>query len=90
MIPSTNRLETDVCVAHSALGLAEQGYKVVVVHDATASPGTAHEYGITRMQNAGIVVVSVKGLYFEWVRTVALDNAFRTKMMGALVPPVDL
>ena len=31
--------ETDVCVAHSALGLMDLGYRVVVVADATGSPG---------------------------------------------------
>ncbi len=31
--------ETDVCITHSALGLMDLGYKVVVVADATGSPG---------------------------------------------------
>ena len=34
-------LETDVCVAHSALGLLDEGLRVVVVEDAVGSPGTA-------------------------------------------------
>ena len=31
-------LETDVCVAHSALGLLDSGHRVVVVEDAVGSP----------------------------------------------------
>ena len=41
-------LETDVCVAHSALGLLGHGYQVAVVADATGSPGTAHGFGLER------------------------------------------
>ena len=96
-IEETNRktiilvgLETDVCVAHSSLGLLEMGYKVAVVQDATGSPGAAHQYGLQRMENAGIVMSSVKGLYFEWMRTVARDNEFKEKMKDSLDPPVDL
>ena len=33
-------LETDVCVAHSALGLLDSGRRVVVVEDAVGSPGS--------------------------------------------------
>jgi nicotinamidase-related amidase len=61
-------LETDVCVQHSAIGLAELGYQVAVVVDATASPEIGHEIGIGRMREAGITLVSAKSLFFEWVR----------------------
>src|SRR5205807_1973915 len=33
-------LETDVCVAQSALGLLDRGLRVVIVEDAVASPGS--------------------------------------------------
>jgi isochorismate hydrolase len=62
--------ETDVCVAYSALGLIDLGYRVVVVADATGSPGDAHQIGIERIRYAGGIIVSAKSLYYEWVRTV--------------------
>jgi nicotinamidase-related amidase len=63
-------METDVCVAHSALGLLDHGYRVAVVEDATASPGGEHEPGLRRMQEAGVSVMRVKGLFYEWIRVV--------------------
>ena len=68
--------ETDVCVAHSALGLMDLGYRVVVVADATGSPGGAHLIGLERIRHAGGIIVSAKSLYYEWVRTVAKALAF--------------
>lgn len=61
-------LETDVCVMQSAMGLLQNGFRVVVLSDATASPGPCHQAGILRMQNAGVIISTVKGLFYEWVR----------------------
>jgi nicotinamidase-related amidase len=61
--------ETDVCVMQSALGLLQQGFRVVVLSDATGSPGECHEAGILRMRDAGVVISTVKGTFYEWVRT---------------------
>jgi nicotinamidase-related amidase len=69
-------LETDVCVAHSAIGLIQNDFQVVVVADATGSPGVAHDIGLERMRGAGVLVSSVKSLYYEWIRTVDRDNEF--------------
>ena len=69
-------LETDVCVAHSAIGLIEQGYRVAVVADATGTPPDGQEIGLGRMQNAGAVIVSTKSLFYEWMRTVEAVNRF--------------
>jgi len=63
-------LETDVCVMQSALGLLQKGFRVVVLSDATASPGPCHDAGILRMQNAGVIISTVKGTFYEWTRTV--------------------
>jgi nicotinamidase-related amidase len=68
-------LETDVCVAQSAIGLKEAGWKAVVVRDAVAAPGEAHEQGLMRMAQAGVELVGVKGLGYEWLRTLEKTNA---------------
>ena len=69
-------LETDVCVSQSAIGLAAKGYRVAVVADACASPEDGHEHGLARVRDAGIAVISTKGLFFEWVRDVEKCHAF--------------
>jgi nicotinamidase-related amidase len=80
-------LETDVCVAHSALGLAECGFQVAVVADATGSPGPAHAAGLDRLRDAGIALLGAKGLYYEWLRTVERANRCRAECSGALGVP---
>jgi nicotinamidase-related amidase len=65
-------LETDVCVMQSAIGLLQKGFRVVVLSDATASPGPCHGAGIIRMQNAGVIISTVKGTCYEWTRTIDL------------------
>jgi len=80
-------LETDVCVAHSALGLLRQGYNVVAVSDATASPGSGHTIGLERLQRAGVLLVTVKNLYYEWLRTVAADDEFRARYEKEITLP---
>ena len=83
-------LETDVCVAHSAIGLAEQGFRVAVIEDATASPPPHHDLGIRRMSAAGITVTSVKGIYYEWVRDLATAKSVRQRMNRPLPPGLTL
>lgn len=68
--------ETDVCIAHSALGLLDLGYRVAVVADATGSPGEAHQIGLQRIHGAGGIILSAKSLYYEWIRTVAKSIEF--------------
>jgi nicotinamidase-related amidase len=80
-------LETDVCVAQSALGLLEQGYQVVVVDDATGSPGKAHQYGLSRMDSAGVLISNVKALFYEWMRTVEGCREFFGKYEDELGDP---
>ena len=78
-------LETDVCVQHSCLGLASLGFRVVVVCDATASPGTGYEMGIDRMRGGGAILVNCKGLFYEWVRN--LDVLYSMLEKGQVCPP---
>ena len=76
--------ETDVCVTHSALGLMDLGFRVVVVSDATGSPGDAHHIGLERIRAAGGIIVSAKSLYYEWVRTV--EKALEFEACGIPTP----
>jgi nicotinamidase-related amidase len=80
-------LETDVCVAQSALGLLDRGLRVIVVEDAVASPGNAHAAGLERMRRAGAVPVVAKQLHYEWMRTVARSRAFESAHPGLAEPP---
>ena len=47
-----------------------------MVEDAVASPGTAHAQGLARMARAGVELVGLKGLGYEWLRTVERASAF--------------
>jgi nicotinamidase-related amidase len=80
-------METDVCVAQSALGLLDRGYRVVVVEDAVASPGTAHAFGLRRIERAGAELVCAKQLHYEWVRTVEASRRFHREHPGHVDPP---
>ena len=80
-------LETDVCVAHSALGLLGHGYQVAVLADATGAPGTAHGFGLERAAGAGALVTSVKSLFYEWMHTVERARQFRTATARTLALP---
>ncbi|MBK8158511.1 MAG: isochorismatase family protein [Rhodospirillaceae bacterium] len=73
-------LETDVCIAHSALGLQGAGYRVAVIDDATASPPPHHEIGLARMGAAGIIRTSVKGIYYEWVRDLDMNAKVKEQL----------
>jgi len=80
-------LETDVCVMQSALGLLQKGFRVVVLSDAAASPGPCHDAGILRMQNAGVIISTVKGTFYEWTRTVDFAMANFDVEMFEYEPP---
>lgn len=69
-------LETDVCVAQSAIGLHDVGWQVAVVSDAVASPGTSHKQGLKRLAAAGVALVGTKGLAYEWIRDVQRTTEF--------------
>jgi nicotinamidase-related amidase len=83
-------METDVCVAHSALGLTAAGYKVGVVADACASPGPNHDAGLLRLRDAGIVVTNTKGMFYEWVRDLAVHGRVLDAIGRAPPPGVTL
>jgi nicotinamidase-related amidase len=79
-------METDVCVALSALGLLDRDYRVVVVRDAVLAPGDAHDDGIERMRAAGVTLIGAKGLFYEWARTVDAARKVDNHMASVPVP----
>jgi nicotinamidase-related amidase len=79
--------ETDVCVTHSAVGLGEAGYRVVVVEDAVFSPFGAHAPGTARLRDLGIELVHCKGVYYDWVRTLEAALTFEEENPGLASPP---
>ena len=79
--------ETDVCVAQSAVGLRDRGFRVVVVTDAMFSPGPVHELGLRRIRDAGAELNHAKGVYYEWVRTVDAARHFTSEHPELAVPP---
>jgi nicotinamidase-related amidase len=79
--------ETDVCVTHSAVGLREAGYRVVVVEDAVYSPFKAQAPGIARLRDLGFELVHCKGVYYDWVRTLKAALAFRKDNPHLAKPP---
>jgi len=80
-------LETDVCIAQLAIGLLGNGYQVVVVEDAVGSPGVSHQYGLSRMRLAGVLLSNVKSLFYEWIRTVDRSREFSDKYDDELGNP---
>lgn len=80
-------METDVCVAHTAIGAVEQGLRPVVVHDAVFSAGPAHTNGLARLDIDGIERVSAKELYYEWLRDLPAVRQFDAAHPDLATPP---
>ena len=82
-------LETDVCVAQSAVGLFEHGLRIVVPVDAVGSPGpVAQAAGLERLRALGAMMTSVKSLHYEWLRGVEAAARFRSQAPALLeLPP---
>ncbi|QDP72990.1 hydrolase [Legionella israelensis] len=62
-------IEAHVCVLQTAMEMKEAGYEVFVVVDAVSS---RHEvdlkYGLKRMKQAGIHLITTEMVFFEWVK----------------------
>lgn len=80
-------METDICVAHTALRLRDLGKRAVVVHDATYAPGAAHANGLSRLRDAGVELLSAKEVLYDWLRTVERIRAFRRAHPDLSAPP---
>jgi nicotinamidase-related amidase len=79
--------ETDVCVAQSAIGLRDRGFRVVVVTDATFSPGAMHDLGLRHIRDVGVELLHAKGVYYEWIRTVGAAVTFKAEHPDLATPP---
>jgi len=79
--------ETDVCVAQSAIGLRDRGFRVVVVTDATFSPSPMHDLGLRRVREAGVGLHHAKGVYYEWIQTLEAARTFRSEHPELADPP---
>ncbi|MFM8563226.1 MAG: isochorismatase family protein [Acidimicrobiia bacterium] len=80
-------LETDVCVAHSAIGWREHGLRTIVVHDAVYSAGAGHANGLARLRAEGVEMLSAKELYYEWLRDLPSVRAFDAAHVHLATPP---
>jgi hypothetical protein len=54
-------MDTDVCALHSAVGLLSEGFRTVIVSDATEAPGLARDHSLARAQFLGAELVSARG-----------------------------
>lgn len=79
--------ETDVCVTHSAVGLAEAGFRVAVAADAVYSPAGAQAFGLARLRDLGVELIHCKGIYYDWVRTLEAALAFESEHPDLAEPP---
>jgi nicotinamidase-related amidase len=83
-------LETDVCVAHSALELAAAPMRVAVIADATFSPGAAHSAGLARLSASPVDLLTTKELIYDWLRSVSALHALRSARPDLLSPRAGL
>ena len=61
-------LWTSMCFAYTALHALKDGYEVYGLMDAAGdSTSDAHEYGIKRMLQAGVIPITVESLVSEWM-----------------------
>jgi nicotinamidase-related amidase len=79
--------ETDVCVTHSAVGLEEAGYRVVIAEDAVYSPFGAHLPGMARLRDLGFELMRCKSIYYDWIRTLPAARTFQEHHPDLADPP---
>ena len=61
-------IETHVCVLQTALDMKQSGFDVFVVVDAVSSRHELdNQYGLKRMKQEGIHLVTSEMVFFEWV-----------------------
>ncbi len=50
---------------------------MVVLADVSDSPGNGHVFGLNRIREAEALAISLKELYYEWIRTVSMCNIMK-------------
>jgi nicotinamidase-related amidase len=81
-------MDTDCCVLQSAVGLRGEGFRSIIVSDATEAPGLARDQGLARAQTLGVELVATRALYYEWLRS--LDDLAIAKSAPTIVPPAGM
>lgn len=62
-------IEAHVCVLQTALEMKQRDYEVFVVVDAVSSRGKHDlKYGLKRMLEAGVHLITAEMVFFEWIR----------------------
>jgi len=62
-------IETHVCVLQTAIDLLNAGFEVFVVVDAVSSRYEIdHKYGLKRMKQEGVQLVTAEMVFFEWLK----------------------
>ncbi|KTC88488.1 hydrolase [Legionella cincinnatiensis] len=62
-------IETHVCVLQTALEMRSEGYDVFVVVDAVSCRGEQNmKYGLKRMKQEGVHLVTSEMVFFEWLK----------------------
>lgn len=62
-------IEAHVCVLQTALEMRDQGFDVFVVVDAVSSRGKQNlKYGLKRMAQNGVYLITAEMVFFEWLR----------------------
>ena len=68
-------IETQVCILQTAIAMLLAGYEVFVVADAVSSRTKMdHDFALSRMQAAGVQIVTKEMVFFEWCKTAKLES----------------
>jgi len=81
-------IETHVCVLHTALDLASDGFEVYVAVDAVgARYSVDHETALRRMESAGVILTTTETAFFEWCRTAEAPEFKQISALAKEKPP---
>ena len=71
-------IETHICVQQTALELFEKGFQVFVAADCVGSRAADdHQWALSRMANAGVIITTAEAIAFEWCERAGNDS-FKT------------